>query len=92
MSRTTRFSFLTLALLPAACSSGQASSSNPPAVVTDTLGIKFSVDCSSNLCLLTPQDPAISALSCAVGSGTDSFLLIFDPILTIYAVHIATSG
>ena len=51
MSRTTRFSFLTLGLLPAACSSGQASSSNAPAVVTDTLGFKFSVDCSRSLCL-----------------------------------------
>jgi hypothetical protein len=93
MSRKTFFSFLTLALLAVACSSAdQSSSSNSQAVVTDTLGFKFSVDCSSGLCLLTAQNSAISPLSCAVGSGSDMFLLIFDPILTIYAVHVPTSG
>jgi hypothetical protein len=93
MSRTTISHALAILLaLPLGCSSTPSSSGTSQGVVTDTLGNTFDVSCAGGLCTLAPRDPYVVPISCANGSGTDSFLLAMDPLLAIYAVHIPTSG
>jgi hypothetical protein len=78
-----------LALL-SACTS--TSTSGPAqATLTDTLGLRFDMNCSG-LCALTPQNAAITPKSCANGSGYDVFLLALDPLLSIYALRVTSSG
>jgi hypothetical protein len=79
-----------LLALPACTST--PSSGATQGTVTDTLGLKFDVDCSSGPCLLTPQNPAIVPKSCTSGSGKDVFVLALDPLLAIYALHVPFSG
>lgn len=91
-----RFTLLGLLLLlssPWACASNPASSGGTSGVVvTDTLGLRFGVDCSSGLCLLTPENSSILPVSCAGSAGTDVFLLAWEPLLSIFAMHISSSG
>lgn len=85
-------SFMVFMLTPPACSSSPSSSGGTATVVTDTLGWRYNVNCSSGLCVLTCTDPDIVAKSCTSGSGADAFLLVVDPLLSIYAVLVQTSG
>ena len=85
------FSILTVLTL-ASCSSGSGSSSTTPTVVTDTLGTKFSVSCSSSLCTLTVQDPSIKPLSCDSAYGTDAFVALWSRVLTIHVLNVPSSG
>jgi hypothetical protein len=91
-----RFALPGLLLLltsPWACASNSASTGDTATVVvTDTLGLRFGLDCSSGLCLLTPENSSIAPISCAGSAGTDVFLLAWEPLLSIYAMHISSSG
>jgi hypothetical protein len=80
-----------LLTLPIACASNDPSSSGPTATVTDTLGFKFRVDCSPGLCYPTSQD-GLKPRSCASGVGTEAFVLIPYPVLSIYAVLVSSYG
>lgn len=93
MSRITNLGFLSFILLTlAACSSGQAPPDTTAMVVTDTLGWKFDVSCSGGLCILSPFDTGLLPKACASGSGTEAFILVPDPLLSIYAAIVPTSG
>ena len=82
-----------LLALPVACAGSSSSSSGTvQGAVTDTLGLKFDLNCGSGPCVLTPQNSSIVARSCGYGSGTDVFLLVADPLLSVYALHVPTSG
>jgi hypothetical protein len=61
-------------------------------VVTDTLGNSFGVSCSGALCALTPKDADLVPKSCSAGVGTDSFVLVPGPLLSIYALLVSSSG
>lgn len=77
----------------AACSSSPSSSSGTTAtVVTDTLGWKFDVNCGSGLCALTPQDTDLVPKTCESGSGSETFILVSDPLLAIYAALVPSTG
>jgi hypothetical protein len=80
-----------LAMVPA-CASDDTSSGGPNGTVTDTLGNKFDVSCGGGLCGLTPRDPDIVAKSCSVGSGVEAFVLVMDPLLSIYALRVPSNG
>jgi len=93
MSRNIRaFALAGLLALPSACSSSSSSSTSQGTIITDTLGLKFDLSCTGGLCVLTAQNPAITPLSCGSGSGSDVFVLAFDPLLAIYALHVPSSG
>jgi hypothetical protein len=86
-------SFLSFfALTLAACSSSSTSSDTSTTVVTDTLGWKFDVNCSSGLCALTPTDTNLLPKTCESGNGTETFVLVADPLLAIYAAIVPSSG
>jgi hypothetical protein len=61
-------------------------------MVTDTLKNKFKVNCSGNLCSLTPQDPDVVAKSCVQSRGTDTFVLVLSNVLTIMALPVTSAG
>lgn len=93
MSRITNLQFLSSTLLVlAACSSTPASSNNPTTVVTDTLGVQFSVSCSGLYCSLTSNDPNVVPTSCDGAIGTDTFALVWARILTVHVLNVPTSG
>ena len=93
MSRTPVLGSLAivLVLVQTACSTS-SSTTGVPTVVTDTLGKQFSVSCSTSYCTLTAQDPNVTPLSCEIGYGTDTFILIPGNILTIMALQVTQSG
>lgn len=90
--KRTMLSLSLAALLAAGCSSDTPTEQPPPPVVTDSLGLRFAVDCSWGICFLTPQNANIAPLSCASGNGTDVFVLAIDPILAIVALRVPSSG
>jgi hypothetical protein len=93
MSRITNPGLVTtLVFTLAACTSSSDSSSGNATVVTDTLGWTFDVTCGNGLCTLACRDTDIVPKSCANGSGTDAFILVADPLLSIYAVRVPSSG
>jgi hypothetical protein len=81
-----------LCALLAACTSNPSTGTTTQAVVTDTLGLRFNVDCSSGVCVLVPQNSAITPWACGSSGGSDVFVLVFDPLLAIYAMHVPASG
>lgn len=85
---------LLFSLVGCASSDSSSSSSNgSTSVVTDTLGWKFNVSCAGGLCSLTPQDPKLVPTTCESGSGTETFILVPDKLLSIYAAIVpATAG
>jgi hypothetical protein len=88
-----RFPSLALvSVLLAGCVGDNTSSGQTGAVVSDTLGNKFNASCSGALCSLTPQDADLVPKSCGGGAGVDAFVLIPDPLLSIYAVLVSSSG
>ncbi len=93
MSRTPVLGSLAtfLVLVQAACTSSPSSAA-VATVVTDTLGKKFSVSCSTSYCSLTSQDPNITPLSCEYAYGSDAFILVPGSILTVMALQITQSG
>jgi hypothetical protein len=93
MLRITKLSPLSLLVLTlAACSSGSGASPGTPMVVTDTLGWKFDVSCSSGLCVLSPHNANLLPKSCESGSGVDTFILVPDPLLSVFAALVPASG
>lgn len=93
MSRITYPALVTtLVLTLVSCTSGSATSNGTATVVTDTLGWKFDVTCGNGLCTLACRDTDIVPKSCSNGSGTDAFILVADPLLSIYAVRVPASG
>lgn len=84
--------FLVLLTVPWACAGEPTSSGGTPIVVTDTLGLRFDLDCSSGRCVLMAENSSVAPVSCAIGSGTDAFLLSPNSLLSIYAMHVAASG
>jgi hypothetical protein len=91
MSQITKLSFRSLIVLTlASCSSG--STSNTAMVVTDTLEWKYDVSCGGGLCALSPQNTGLLPKTCETGSGTESFILVADPLLSIYAAVVPASG
>jgi hypothetical protein len=83
---------LVLLLFGTACASNQSSSTGSQGAVTDTLGNSYDVFCGSAICLLNPRDPNVVPVSCDAGSGTDTFALIVDRILSIHVLKIKASG
>jgi hypothetical protein len=79
-----------LLALPIACAS-EPSSSSALGTVTDTRDNKFDVDCASGLCRLTPIGDLVPK-SCMDGVGTEAFVLIPYPLLSIYAVRVSYGG
>jgi hypothetical protein len=79
-----------LLALPVACAS-EPSSSSPQGTITDTLGNPFNVDCASGLCRLAPAGDLVP-VSCMDGVGTEAFVLIPYPLLSIYAVRVSYGG
>jgi hypothetical protein len=92
MLRATLIMSVAIATCAGGCASTDASPPATPVVVTDTLGFKFNVDCSSGLCVLGALTPTLSAQSCAGGGGTDIFVLMLDPILAISALRVPSGG
>jgi hypothetical protein len=86
-----RLALMLLLVLPAACVTSD-SSGGGQGVVTDTLGNKFNVDCSSGLCVCTPLDGSLTANSCVGGSGSDAFVLAPFSVLSIYALFVSSYG
>ncbi|HEX7506425.1 MAG TPA: hypothetical protein VF550_06615 [Polyangia bacterium] len=77
----------------AACSSSPSSSSGTTAlVVTDTMGWKFDVNCGGGICALTPQDTGLVPKTCESGNGSETFILVPDPLLSIYAAIVPSTG
>jgi hypothetical protein len=92
MSKNTSTLVLTsLCSLLVACTSSQTTTTTQ-VTVTDTLGLRFNVDCSSGVCALAPQNSAITPQACGSSGGNDVFVLVFDPLLAIYAMHVPASG
>jgi hypothetical protein len=56
------------------------------------LGNKFDVSCAGSMCTLTPWDADLVPKSCAAGVGTNVFVLVADPLLSIYALLASSSG
>jgi hypothetical protein len=83
-------SFILLTL--AACSSGSSSSTATAPVVTDTLGWTYDANCASGLCTLTPHDTNLVPKTCETGTGTETFILVPDPLLSVYAAIVPDSG
>jgi hypothetical protein len=81
-----------IAFTLAACSSSSTSSNTSTAVVTDTLGWKFNVNCGSGLCTLAPTDTNLVPKTCESGNGTETFVLVPDTLLAIYAAVVPSSG
>ena len=81
-----------IALTLAACSSSSTSSTTSTSVVTDTLGWKFNVSCGSGLCTLAPTDANLVPKTCESGNGTETFILVPDTLLAIYAAVVPSSG
>ena len=80
-------------LLPVACTGSSSPAAPAVQVVTDTLGVKFSVSCYPAFCLLTPQDPSIKATSCDLGNGPlDAFVLVWDRIMRVHALRVPADG
>ena len=93
MARNTRLSALSILFsLVAACAGSSSSSGTSPAVVTDTLGVQFSVSCSGLYCSLTSNDPNVVPTSCDGANGTDTFVLVWARILTVHVLNVPTSG
>jgi hypothetical protein len=93
MLRITNLSFLSLIVLALAdCASGSTSSDGTTMVVTDTLGWKYDVGCSGGLCMLSPHNTSLVPKTCETGSGVESFILVADPLLSIYAAVVPASG
>jgi hypothetical protein len=61
-------------------------------VVTDTLGWTYDVSCASGLCTLAPHDANLVPKTCEAGTGTPTFILVPDPLLSIYAALVPDSG
>jgi hypothetical protein len=96
MLRITRLALLALPLLftlvDCASESSSSSSSSSTGVVRDTLGWKFNVACASGLCSLTPQETNLSPLTCESGNGTETFILVPDKLLSIYAAIVPSTA
>ena len=84
--------FCSLCALAACSSSPSSSSSSTTLVVTDTLGWKFDVNCGSGICALTPQDTDLLPKTCEAGNGSETFILVPDPLLSIYAAIVPSTG
>jgi hypothetical protein len=82
----------TLCVLAACSSSPSSSSSTTAFVVTDTLGWRFDVNCGTGICALTPQDKDLVPKTCESGNGSETFLLVPDPLLSIYAAIVPSTG
>lgn len=92
MSRALLFALLVpLSLLHTACSSDSSSNGSSNTLVADTLGNVYSVSCSS-LCVLTPKDTSLKAVSCDSGDGVDTFVLTGSQILAVRALLISSYG
>lgn len=93
MSRITKLGFLScIVVMLAACSSGSSASNGTAMVVTDTLGWKYDVSCGGGLCALTPHNTSLLPKTCESGSGTEAFILVPYPLLSIYAAIVPASG
>jgi hypothetical protein len=95
MSRITKLSFTSLNIFTLLALVACSSSSTPPnttaTVVTDTLGWKYDVGCSGGLCILSPRG-TLQPKTCESGGGTESFILVPEPLLSIYAAIVPASG
>jgi len=83
---------LLLLALPLACASSPTSSGGTEPVVTDTLGLSFGLSCSTGPCTLTAKNTSVAPLSCTAGAGTEAFVLSPNPLLSIYALRVPSSG
>ena len=80
-------------VLPLACAGSESSTTAGIVTVTDTMGVTYSVSCSTSFCTLTPQDPSITPLSCELGNGVaDAFILIWDRIMKVHAMRLPSDG
>jgi hypothetical protein len=96
MLQITRLALLSLTLLFTLVDCASESSSSSPSsstmVVRDTLGWRFNVACASGLCSLTPQDSNLLPTTCENGSGTETFILVPDKLLAIYAAIVPSTA
>lgn len=83
---------LSAVLIVSGCSSDAPDPSSSSPVVTDTLGHKFSVSCSTSLCILTSTEPTLKPLSCSIGYGEDAFVLLWSRILTVHAMNVVSGS
>lgn len=85
--------FALLLSVSVACAGNDSTASAPNGVVTDTLGVRFDVDCSSGMCRLTPQDSQVTPLSCDWGGyGTDAFTFLLSRLLIVHVIAVPPVG
>src|SRR5664279_785173 len=92
MARIMKTLLLSVALLALGCSSSPSSPIPGSPVVTDTLGNKFAVSCSSSLCALTPKEPTLLPHSCSFGGGTDAFVILWSRVLMIHTMNVVSGS
>jgi hypothetical protein len=81
-----------MAFTSACAGDGSSSSSANKLTIQDSVGVQFSLDCSSGVCVATPANAGVSAHSCQIGGGYDIFVLLQSQILSVGAVRVTASG